>query len=221
MTNADADKINAYLWNGAYEEQLMKLDQFLQEAEFEEIGTQIKLAFAWVAGTVELLVPGLSLLTKGGTALMEVMLAESMGKEEEVAMKGVKLGLESIKDIKRAGERTKVFAEHGARGMMVVGLYMDFSELKEVSRKVNEIKDALAEAKARYDELKEKLAKALPVLEATQQHLESLLKPLRKQADDQRWERDDLIQKYGYPIVGPFTWRITRRCRARSSRRAM
>jgi hypothetical protein len=86
----------------------MELDQFLQEAEFEEIGTQIKLAFAWVAGTVELLVPGLSLLMKGGTALMEVMLAESMGKEEEVAIKGVKLGLESIKDIKRAGPQLSV-----------------------------------------------------------------------------------------------------------------
>ena len=107
---------------------LMDLPKLLHEAEKAATGVENKTAFAFVAGTVELLFPEVGLLAKFGLGLAEVILAESRGKEGVV--KGTKMILEVVEEIEKIGHRRKTFAKHGARGITVV-VCVDWSEMKE------------------------------------------------------------------------------------------
>jgi hypothetical protein len=191
---------------GKLRKKLVDLDELLHEAEAEAIGVEIKAAFAFVAGTVELLIPGLGLLTKGSAALMEIILAESRGKEAVV--KGTKMSLETLEEIEKIAHRTRTFAKYGARGITVVGLWVEWSEVKEARHKVSEIQQLMKEAKTEYDHLVELLSKALPALVAAQEHLSALMKPNVREAEQRRSTRDQLISKYSYPIIGPWQWRV-------------
>jgi hypothetical protein len=191
---------------GNLHKKLMDLDELLHEAEAEAIGVEIKAAFAFVAATVELLIPGVGLLAKGSAALMEIILAESRGKE--AAFKIPKMGLETVEAIKKFGHRTRTFGKYGAQGITVVGLWMEWSEVKEARHKVSEIQQLMKEAKTEYDHLVELLSKALPALVAAQQHLSALMKPYVREAEQRRSTRDQLISKYSYPIIGPWQWRV-------------
>jgi hypothetical protein len=108
---------------GKLHKKLMDLDELLHEAEAEAIGVEIKAAFAFAAGTVELLVPGVGLLAKGSAALTEIILAESRG--EEAVVKGTKMSLETVEEIEKIGHRTRNIAKYGARGITVVGLWVE------------------------------------------------------------------------------------------------
>jgi hypothetical protein len=206
---------------GKLRKKLMDLDELLHEAEAEAIGVEIKAAFAFVAGTVELLIPGVGILAKGSAALMEIILAESRGKEAMV--KGTKMSLETVEwgiekirhrslgtveEIEKIGHRTQTFAKYGARGITVVGLWLEWSEVKEARHKVSEIQQLMKEAKTEYDHLVELLRNALPALVAAQQHLSTLMKPYVREAEQRRSTRDQLISKYSYPIIRPWQWRV-------------
>jgi len=184
---------------------LRELEEALTEAQFDAIGVEIKAAFAFVAGTVELLVPGVGLLAKGGAALTEIILSES--RSHEATVKGGKMGLETVEEIEKIGHRTRTFAKNGARGITVVGLFVELSEVKEARHKVAELEHMMKEAQTEYDHLVELLRKALPALVAAQQHLNAVMKPFGPDAAQKRFTRDKLVEKYGFPIVGPWRWK--------------
>ena len=123
-------------------------------------------------------------------------------------VKGTKMSLETLEEIEKIAHRTRTFAKYGARGITVVGLWVEWSEVKEARHKVSEIQQLMKEAKTEYDHLVELLSKALAALVAAQEHLSALMKPNVREAEQRRSTRDQLISKYSYPIIRPWQWRV-------------
>jgi len=185
---------------------LLELEDLLREAEAEEIEAEIKGLLGYVITTVELMVPGLGLVAKGALTAGEIWMEHE--DDAAVGTKGVKIGLEAVEEMHSAGETVKHIAGRGGKFFTVTGFYFDTKEILHAKKNVSKLKELLEKAHKEYDQIKDKLASALKVLKAFQDHLDAITRPIRRQIAEKQRERDAMITKYSYSLITPVKWRI-------------
>jgi hypothetical protein len=191
---------------GRLHQELMELDELLSEAQAEEVETEIKAFLGVVITTVELFVPGLGLLAKGGLAAAEVYLAG--GGNTASRSKVAKFALESIEDVEKASHTVKHIAGRGGKFITLTGYYFDVEEVLHAKHNVKKIKDLIEKTTKEFNEIKDKLSQVVKSYERLQHIVETSSRSAQRAADEKRWERDDLIQQYAYSIVKPIAWKL-------------
>ena len=191
---------------GQLHDELLELDDMLRDAQAEEIEAEIKGALGFVITSVELLVPGLGLAASGGLTAGEIIM--DYDNPYKAVQQGTKIGLESIEKVESVSHRVEHFAKRGGKLITVSGFYFDAAGVLGARKNVSKIKALLEKAQKEYKELMEKYRGAIKSLVAFQNHIESILKPVRTQIWAKWQERDAVIQEYGYSLTKPIQWTI-------------
>ena len=187
-------------------EDLMELDTLLREAQSELIEVEIKAALGYVITTVELMLPGLGLLAKGGLTAAEI--AMEGGKGTAAGTKYAKIGLEAVETIEKVAHAVRHVAQRGAKALTITGFYFDAEEVLHASKRVKKIKELLERANKEYGEVSERLGAALKALKRWVDHMNGLLRPIRSEIYDKQRVRDALITRHSYSLITPVAWRI-------------
>jgi hypothetical protein len=185
---------------------LLELDELLSEALAEQVEAGIKSLLGIAITSVELMLPGLGLLAKGGLTAAEVML--SGPKTTAAGTKYSKYVLESVEKVESVGHRVQHVAERGGKILTITGFYFDVQEVRHALGNVERVKTLIERAKKEYKELQAKLEHAVKAYEILQHYLTTKAEPIRRTIEGKERERDDLIRQYAYDPVKPIAWRI-------------
>jgi hypothetical protein len=187
-------------------DELLELDEMLREAQDEEVEGEIKAALGLSITSVELMLPGLSVLAQAGLTAGEIIMdRDNPGK---VVQKGANFGLESVERIEKVSHSVKRYAKRGGKLVTVIGFYFDADEVLGAKKNTKRIKALLEKTKKEYEELLDKWGGAIRSLVAFQDHIDSFLKPVRVQMWNKWRERNAMIQKYNYSLTQPIKWTI-------------
>lgn len=192
---------------GQLRDDLLELEDMLREAQADEVETEIKSALGFVITSVELLVPGLGLVAKGGLTAGEIIM--DYDNPTKLVQQATKIGLESVEEIKNVSDRVKHITKRGGKLVTVSGFYFDAAEVFSARKNVREIKNLLDKAQKEYKELMQKYGGAIKSLVTFQSHIENMMRPIRTKIWAKWRERDMMIQKYGYSLDKPIQWKIS------------
>ncbi|MGV3531726.1 MAG: hypothetical protein ACO1QR_05100 [Chthoniobacteraceae bacterium] len=198
---------------GKLRSKLLKLDSLLAQAMTLKIEAHIQQALGLVSAAISLMVPGLGLLAKGSLTAADFLLDDVLGPEKSDkdssrgdAAKGMGYVMDIMEDIAPMGAARKSFAGKAGKNLTVVGVYFDYKEVAQANAFLETVKSAMATCQTELKSLTEKLKVALSELSRVQKHMESVMRPLQKAADNKRYQCDQLIHDMGYPIIKPYKW---------------
>ena len=189
---------------GQLQKELLELDHLLHEAQFEEIETEIKSMLGVVITTVELFTPGLGLIAKGGFTVAEVLLADRTGTAAD--SKAAKYALESIEEVEKAGHTVRHIAKGGGKILTITGFYFDVDEVLHAKGHVKEIKALIEKANKEFKDIQDKITAAVKGFRRLKAILDTTEAAARREIDDKRRERNDLIQQNSYNP--PVKWKL-------------
>ncbi len=192
---------------------MLRLDSLIGDAMSMKIEAQIQQALGLVSVAIGTFVPGLGLLAKGGLTAADFLLDDALGPEKSAkdsnrgdGAKGINYVMDIMEDIAPKAAKRKAIAGTAGKALTVVGVYFDYKEVAQASAYLESIQKGMADCQKLLNELIEKLKIALPELARVQKHMESLMRPMQRKADDKRHERDQVISDFGYPIIQPYKW---------------
>ena len=191
---------------GQLHQELLELDELLREAQAEEIETEIKSLLGVVITTVELFTPGLGLLAKGGLALTEAYLAGVTGPAAD--SKYGKIALERIEEVEKAGHTVRHIAKGGGKFLTISGFYFDVEEVLHAKSNVKKIKALIEKANKEFKDIQERVTEAVNGFRRLQSILDTRERAARREIEQKRRDRDDLIQQYSYSPIKPVAWKL-------------
>jgi hypothetical protein len=219
---------------GRLHSDLMELDELLNEAMDEEIETEIKSALGIVITSVELIVPGLGLVARGGLTAVEVYLADDptspaaihkYGKfgvealekkmshrvevlERMMGQKNGKYELEALEKMLKKSQTVEHVLGRGGKVLTIAGFYFDIADVLEVKGKVKEIKAAMEKANREFKELQRKLIEVVAGFQRFHHTLLTSEAAARRAIREKSDERDELIERHAYSLVNPVAWKV-------------
>lgn len=191
---------------GQLHRELLELDELLHEAQAEEIEAEIKSFLGVAITTVELFTPGLGLLAKGGLAVAEAYLSGWTGTA--AGSKYGKMTLESIEEVEKAGHTVRHVAKGGGKFLTISGFYFDVEEVLHAKDSVKKIKDLIEKANREFKDIQDKITAAWKGYQRLQNILDTTEAAARREIDNKRRERDDLIRQYQYGLGKPIAWKL-------------
>jgi hypothetical protein len=191
---------------GQLHQELLELDELLREAQAEEIEAEIKSLLGIVITTVELFTPGLGLLAKGGLTVAEAYLAGGTGTAAD--SKYAKFTLESIEEVEKAGHAVRHVAKGGGKFLTISGFYFDVEEVLHAKGNVKKIKSLIEKASKEFKDIQDKITGAVKGFQRLQAILVTREAAARREIEEKRRERDDLIRQYSYGLIKPVAWKL-------------
>lgn len=191
---------------GQLHHELLELDELLFEAQAEEVEIEIKSLLGIVITTVELFIPGLSLLAKGGLAVAEAILAGWTGTA--AYSKWAKPPLEIIEKVEKAGHTVRHIAKGGGKFLTISGFYFDVEEVLHAKGNVKKIKALIEKANKEFKDIQDKVTAAVKGFQRLQTILVTSEAAAQREIEKKRRERDELIWQYSYSGDKPIAWKL-------------
>jgi hypothetical protein len=191
---------------GQLHQELLELDKLLGEAMAEEVEVEIKSLLGTVITTIELFTPGLSLLAKGSYTALEAILAGGTGTA--AISKYGKFSLEYIEEVEKAGHTVRHVAKRGGGFLTIAGFYFDVEEVLHAKGNVKKIKALIEKANKEFKAIQDKVTIAVKGFQRLQNVLVTLEAAARREIENKRRERDNLIRQYSYSLIQPVAWKL-------------
>src|SRR5262249_40133490 len=122
--------------------------------------------------------------------------------------KYAKFALESIENVEKAGHTIRHIAKRGGKFLIISGFYFDVEEVLHAKGNVKKIKALIEKANKEFKDIQDKITVAVKGLQRLQQILVTSGAAARREIEEKRRERDDLIQQYSYSLVTPVAWKV-------------
>jgi hypothetical protein len=198
---------------GQLHQELLELDKLLGEAMAEEVEAEIKSLLGVTITTVELFVPGLSLLSKGGLIATEAILAggtgwEAASKYAKEPFEGTEWALEKLEVVEEAGKKVQRVAKGGGKFLIITGFYFDVTEVLHAKGNVKKIKALIEKANKEFKDIQGKITDAVKGFQRLQRILVTNGAEARRKIESKVRERDDLIRQYSYSLIKPVAWKL-------------
>jgi hypothetical protein len=219
---------------GQLHNELIELEELLNEAMDEEVETEIKSMLGIVITSVELFVPPLGLVARGGLTAVEVYLTDDRtspaavhkyGKfgveviekrmshkvetlEKMMSQKNGKYELELLEQMMKKSQAVEHIFAHGGKVLTIAGFYFDVAEVLEVKGKVKEIKARMEKANREFKELQHNLIEVVAGFQRFHHVLLTSEAAARRAIREKSDERDELIERHAYSLINPVAWKI-------------
>ncbi len=192
-----------------------KLADLEREAFALKIEAQIQQALGFVVNTVTLVVPGLSIVTKGALALGDFMLDNQLGPNKtgvagqvDDPIKAFNFVLDTLESVKKTSAQTKSFAGKGGKILTVTGFYIDKLEVDQADDFLKKVQAAMKEAKQLHDDLVRDVKSEISRVGKLHQLFKTRMAPLRYELADAENAYYDALNPSDNPDSRKFAWRF-------------
>src|SRR6266436_4631282 len=152
------------------------------------------------------LVAGAAAVPKGGFTVAEAYLSGGTGTAAE--SKYAKFALESMEEVEKAGHTVQHIAKRGGKFLTIAGFYFDVEEVLHAKGNVKKIKALIEKANKEFKDIQDRLTEAVKGFQRLQGVLVTNEAAARREIEDKRRERDDLIRQYSYSLIKPVAWKL-------------